>query len=442
MKIKANHQLRVLLAILLISLAVMSCATSNKIVERDISAETSNVGLPSDVPVNVSLIEDKDPEIDLGMSLDPEAEAEIDIVDDAEFCKDNIYAKYLRDQYLQNNKKAQRPESAYKPSKKNHRRRVATRSPYDAREVEALYYARSRLLGDTVPYFGAIPVVTNPRVEHWVRFFKNNGRNSFLKWLVRGESVKNVVLPLLKSEGMPPEFIFLSMVESGFSNSAYSRARATGPWQFMPGTAKLYGLQMNMWVDERRDPAKSTQAAARLLRDLYQEFGDWYLAMAAYNAGPGRIRSAIRRTGSRDFWVLADSAYLPAETKNYVPKVLAALMLANNPQGHGFDVIGDPLDVLPTHQIEIRQPVAVSQISEKLQIPERLLRHWNPEIVNAITPPGKRGSPYLLRIKAELNDQWNRIEDSLAYLEIKDVFSHKIRKGDTLASIAARYRIG
>jgi len=429
----------------LMLLAVSGCATSRSrglsSVQMSNSQNGSQFESKSGDGENLA---DADPSSDSDGSPEDDTVQEdlISNMDDAEFCKDNIYAQHLKNTYLKQNPKAQRPEKAFKFAKKNRRRRYPTRSPYDQRDVEALYFARTRMVGETVPYFGAIPVVTNPRVEHWIRYFKNNGRNSFLKWLVRGESVRDVVVPILKAEGLPPEFIFLSMVESGFSNQAYSHAKATGPWQFMPGTARLYGLQMNMFIDERRDPAKSTLAAARHLRDLYEEFGDWYLAMAAYNAGPGRVRKAIRMTQSNDFWKLADSAYLPVETKNYVPKVLAALQLASNPSGHGFAVTADPLDSLPASTVFVKAPSQLAEIASKLNIPEKLLRHWNPELVNAITPPIKSGSNgYRLRLSANLVDKWSEIEPSLEILEVKDVLVHKIRRGETIAAIAARYRV-
>lgn len=386
----------------------------------------------------------QDPEEEASVREDDEDSDEdlISDLDDAEFCKDNIYAQWLKDQYLRLNPKAQNPEKAFKLGRKSKRRKTPSRSPYDQREIEALYFARTRMVGEMVPYFGAIPVVNNPRVEYWIRFFKNSGRKSFLKWLVRGESVRELVVPILKEQGLPPEFIFLSMVESGFSNQAYSRAKATGPWQFMPGTAKLYGLKMNMWLDERRDPAKSTLAAARHLRDLYEEFGDWYLAMAAYNAGPGRVRSAIRMTGTSDFWKLADSAYLPVETKNYVPKVLAALQLASNPAGHGFTVTADPLDAMPVNIVSVKGAAELSSIAIKLGVPERLIRHWNPELINAITPPPKRGETgYPLRLSGPLAEKWNDIEPGIQLVEVKDVLLHRVRAGETLGAIASRYRV-
>ena len=363
-------------------------------------------------------------------------------VEDQEFCRDNIYAQYLAKKYLSEHAKAVNPEKPFKvTSRKSRRNRVATRSPYDAREIEALFYARSRLIGENAPYFGAIPVVNHARVEHWIRFFKNNGRKAFLRWMVRFESVRDAVVPILTEQGLPPEFIFLSMVESGFSNSAYSRAKATGPWQFIPGTAKLYGLEMNMWVDERRDPAKSTLAAARHLRDLYAEFGDWYLAMAAYNAGPGRVRSGMRKSGSSDFWAIADSPYMPVETKNYVPKVLAALTLASNPTAHGFNVIADPLDMLPPDTIAVKEPASLAEIAEKLQVSERMIRHWNPELINAITPPSRDKKPYHLRVSSEAAAKWADVEPTLNYVQVKDVLMHRIRPGETIAMIAARYRV-
>lgn len=429
-------------------IAVSSCVTQRQrgmtSVQMD-QSEPSLRGKPDRLQQNLSGESDDNlTETDSEMVGDEE-NSEDDVIsslDDAEFCKDNIYAQYLKNKYLKENPKAKKPEKAFKFARNTRRRRYPTRSPYDQRDVEALYFARSRMVGETVPYYGAIPVVTNPRVEHWIRYFKNSGRNSFLKWLVRGESVRGVVVPILKAEGLPPEFIFLSMVESGFSNQAYSHAKATGPWQFMPGTARLYGLQMNLFIDERRDPAKSTLAAARHLRDLYEEFGDWYLAMAAYNAGPGRVRKAIRMTRSNDFWKLADSAYLPVETKNYVPKVLAALQLASNPSGHGFAVTADPLDALPTVVVSVKSPSQLSEIASKLKISEKLLRHWNPELINAITPPIRQGREgYPLRLSAALASQWQEIEPTLEAIEVKDVLVHRIRRGDTIAAIASKYRV-
>ncbi len=419
-------------------LTVVSCATSKL---TSSPATTNNAGaVPEEFSATSEIASNSNISADDEENDDVEdADSELD---DAEFCRDNIYGEYLKNKYLQDNPTAQNPEKTFKLARHSRRHRYATRSPYNQRQIEALFFARSRMVGNMVPYFGSIPVVANPRVEHWISYFKNSGRSNFLKWLVRGESVRDLVLPILNREGLPPEFIFLSMVESGFSNQAYSHAKATGPWQFMPGTARLYGLEMNMWIDERRDPAKSTIAAAHLLRDLYEDFGDWYLAMAAYNAGSGRVRTAMRMTGSSDFWKLADSAYLPVETKNYVPQVLAALQLSANPKGHGFDVVADPLNGMPVWTVAVKNPAQISEVSQKLGVPEKLLRHWNPELINAITPPQRKGNaPYEIRLTADLASKWDSIKDTLEIIEVKDVLLHRIRRGETLGAIAARYRV-
>jgi membrane-bound lytic murein transglycosylase D len=426
------------------AITVTSCATSPsatvapKVLPEPVAADGSTL-IPAYNPEN--LAEDDSAQLTEGSDLEDDVDS-ISELYDAEFCRDNIYGEYLKEQYLQDNATAQNPEKSFKLARHTKHHRYATRSPYNQRSIEALFFARSRMVGATVPYYGAIPVVANPRVEHWISFFKNSGRSSFLKWLVRGESVRDLVLPLLKEVGLPPEFIFLSMVESGFSNQAYSHAKATGPWQFMPGTAKIYGLEMNMFIDERRDPAKSTLAAARLLRDLYKDFGDWYLAMAAYNAGSGRVRTAIKMTGTNDFWKLADSAYLPVETKNYVPQVLAALQLSANPKGHGFDVVANPLDGMPVTTVQVKNPAHISEVAQKLGVQEKLLRHWNPELINSITPPQHNGSgPYPLRLTPVLAAKWMDVEETLEFVEVKDVLVHRIRPGDTIATIAARYRV-
>ena len=234
------------------------------------------------------------------------------------------------------------------------------------------------------------------------------------------------------------------MVESGFSNAAYSRAKATGTWQFMSGTAKLYGLRIDYWIDERRDPVKSTVAAAQFLRDLYEDFGDWHLAMAAYNAGPGKIRKAMRQTGRKSFWDIADTNAIRPETKHYVPKVLAALALASNPKLHGFEVKLDPANEMPGTSVLTKEPVRLSEVAIKLNIPIRSLRNWNPELIHEITPPRRARSNadgYRLRMPEPLAAKFQQIEASLAAVEVKDIHMHKIKPGETLARIAQIYKV-
>ena len=172
---------------------------------------------------------------------------------------------------------------------------------------------------------GHIPLVINPRVERAISYFQNRARDSFEKWLTRYPYYYPMIKEILDSHELPEELIYHSMVESGLNPRAYSRAKAVGMWQFIFSTAKIYGLDRDWWVDERRDPEKATNAAAKYLKDLYLEFDDWYLALAAYNAGAGRINRAIRIHQTRDFWALNT---LPKETKNHVPTVLATAIIA------------------------------------------------------------------------------------------------------------------
>jgi len=347
------------------------------------------------------------------------------------FCYDDIYATYLQAKYRSDKK------SSIAKIKSRRRRKRAR----ETAKSQSLFYARKTLVGGTSPYFGALPVIANNKVEFWMRYFKTRGRRTFIKWLVRSESFRDLVIPILEQEGLPPELFFLAMIESGFSNTASSRVRATGTWQFMSRTAKSYDLKINHWIDERRDPVKSTVAAARYLKDLYVRFGDWYLAMAAYNAGPGKVRSAIRRAKSRDFWEISNTRYIRKETKHYVPKVLAALNLAYNTKLHGFDVQKNPADVTPTSYVKLNRPIQIDEVATKLNLPLKTIKRWNPEIIRNITPPIRNGAPYSMRLPKTLVAAFTEIQDSLTDIEVTDVLMHKIRRGETLSAIARRYKV-
>ena len=358
------------------------------------------------------------------------------------FCKDDIYSSYLKSQYIKKNpfakfsKEMTLSERSFK-SKGKKFKGAGVSNQFD---MQASYYAQARMLGETPAYFGAIPTVSNAQVDYWIRFFKTTGRVNFLKWLVRGESMRSVVNPILREEGLPSEFIYLAMVESGFNNVAKSRAKAVGPWQFMSGTAENYSLHLSAWVDERRDPGKSTRAAAKYLRDLYDEFGDWYLAMAAYNAGSGRLRGAIKKAGTKDFWQLCKSPYLPFETKNYVPKVLAALILSSDPKTHGFNFAKNSDQELPITTIELDRPLLVGELAKELSISEDLIRYWNPEIIGSITPPSKTGG-YSLRLSEALIEKLEDKFSNLSELEIKVVNWHSFKKNSFLKKLSKDYSV-
>ncbi|MGH9335926.1 MAG: lytic transglycosylase domain-containing protein, partial [Vicinamibacteria bacterium] len=181
-----------------------------------------------------------------------------------------------------------------------------------------------------------IPIAINARVLSIIEMFQTQKREWFQEALDRGALYLPLFERILEEEGVPKDLVYLSMIESAFKPRAVSRAGARGLWQFISGTGKLYGLRQDYWVDDRFDPERATRAAARHLKDLYDEFGDWYLAFAAYNAGPRRIERAIKRSGIRDFWTLAQKRHLPRETRSYVPLILAATVIGKNPEVYGF----------------------------------------------------------------------------------------------------------
>ena len=230
------------------------------------------------------------------------------------------------------------------------------------------------------------------------------------------------------------------MIESGFNNKAYSRAKATGTWQFMTGTARNYGLKVGYWVDERRNLEKSTRAASRLLKDLYKRYDDWYLALSAYNAGPGKVNRAIRRSKSRDFWKISKNPYLlRKETRNYVPKMLAAIIIGENPTYFGFDVI----DSTATNMVEttLDNPHKISEIAKLLEVSQSQIKNWNPELKKHITPPPSKGKPYKLKLPEEFKESFNKIKEKLTKLKIDDIHIHRMRRGESLYRIARKYGV-
>ena len=182
-----------------------------------------------------------------------------------------------------------------------------------------------------------LPLMMTDQVAGYISYFSNRGRGTFERAFARSGRYHDMMVSILKQEGVPQDLIYLAQAESGFHPLAVSRAGARGIWQFMGSRARGYGLQHSMWVDDRQDPEKSTRAAARHLKDLYAQFGDWYLAMAAYNSGPGTVQAAVKRTGYADFWELYRRNVLPKETRNYVPIILAVTIVGKNLSQYGFD---------------------------------------------------------------------------------------------------------
>jgi membrane-bound lytic murein transglycosylase D len=288
-----------------------------------------------------------------------------------------------------------------------------------------------------------IPLAINSKVEYFINFFKTNGRSWFSKWLSRSERYIPMMKDVLKREGLPEDLVYLAMIESGFSTHAHSRASAVGPWQFIAGTGKRYSLRIDPWIDERRDPLKSTVAAAMYLKELYSIFNkDWYLAAAGYNAGENKILRAISMYESRDFWQLSRGDYLKRETKDYVPKLLAAAIIAKEPAKYGFADIAY-LPPIEFDTVVIPTRTDLETVAKVIDEPYETIRELNPELKRWCTPPDY--PDYGLKIpkgKKELFlREYAKIPEDRRYAEKAVSVRYRAVKGDTLESIARRFGV-
>ena len=243
------------------------------------------------------------------------------------------------------------------------------------------------LIGSTDIQNFDIPIVFNDAVKYYVRYFTNEKKKVFANWLRRSRRYVPIITEILRKNNMPEDLVYLAMIESGFNPKAYSPAKACGPWQFIYETGGRYGLKVNYWIDERRDPEKSTVAAAKYLRDLFNQFGHWYLAAAGYNAGEGRIERAIVKHNTNDFWELYKYNTLPQETKNYIPQLIAAAIIAKEPEKYGFGSITfeDPIRFV---EISVPPATPLTAIAKASSLDLDAVRSYNPELVRGITPPG------------------------------------------------------
>ena len=304
----------------------------------------------------------------------------------------------------------------------------------------------------------SLPASGSRLVKSWIKYFQTNGKPSFEKWLARSRSYVPIMKEILRSEGLPEEFVYLAMIESGFNPQAYSPAAAAGQWQFIKGTGTRYGLTVNRWVDDRRDPIKSTIAAARHLKDLFDEFESWKLAAAGYNAGSGKIRTAIRRYKSEDFWYLSRYKYLRDETKNYVPKMIAAAIISRNPAKYGFTNVKyeRPYEF---DEITVYKQTSLTQIAKTAGVDMTRVKKLNPHILRDSTPPNTRS--YTVRIPKGTTTDFaesfieqtlpaNKVEVAVAGTAVKKktpsssrskIVHHRVRRGQTLSGIAKRYGV-
>jgi|GEM_PF-310282 len=289
-----------------------------------------------------------------------------------------------------------------------------------------------------------IPIVLNARVQMWMVYFLTRGRTSIVKWLARRDRYAPLLQGELKKAGLPTDLLYQSMIESGFNPYATSHASAVGVWQFMPRTGKYYGLKLDYWVDERRDPVLATAAAIRYLTYLYKMFGSWELATSAYNAGEGKIGKAIRMYGTRDFWELSseEKNYLKPETKHYVPKMMAAAILSKYPERYGLlEEIKDK-DRLPAwdyDQVQVDEATDMAAVAKLLGVTDEELQFMNPHLKRGFTPPGFEN--YELNVPVGDGETFAKKWDKVPKEERITFVRHTIRRGETLGKIAGKYGV-
>ena len=303
-----------------------------------------------------------------------------------------------------------------------------------SQKLEELEYVEQKV--EIIP--GHIPITYNQKVASIIKFFQKQGRNSFQKWLNRVSTFKPIILPILEEEGVPPELFYLAMIESGLNSKAYSYAHASGMWQFIASTGKMYGLKKDWWVDERRDFEKSTRAAAHYLKDLYKEFGDWYLAFAAYNCGSMRVKKEMRRHNSDDYWKLLR---LPPQTRNYVPNIMAALHMTINPEKYGFAILEK--EKMEWRVISIDKTVSLEKISECANLDIGTLQSYNPELKQATIPPLKEGETYQFRLPLNASSKFDSLFAEVEVEIFQEVvfLDHKVKRGESLWLIAKKYNV-
>ncbi|MBI3596772.1 MAG: transglycosylase SLT domain-containing protein [Nitrospirae bacterium] len=280
-----------------------------------------------------------------------------------------------------------------------------------------------------------VPIVRNESVEDYIEYFQTEIRDKFTLWLERSGRYIPLMRQVFKEHGLPEDLVFVALIESGFNPYAYSRSRAVGPWQFIKGTGRLYGLRIDNWIDERRDPIKSTYAAARYFKDLYDRFGSWPLAMAGYNAGERKIERALVRAKADDFWDLRSTRYIRRETKGYVPKFMAATIIAKNPEKYGFTL--DYHEPLKYDTASVPGSADLRVMAQAAGISYEDLKELNPELRTELTPPYMEQYPLRLPVGTQQTflDAYAQIPDEQKIIGTR----YSIRRNDTLGTIARRF---
>ena len=317
---------------------------------------------------------------------------------------------------------------------------VVTASPLDELgefepETQGDSHARD-LVGPEPPAFD-IPIVVNVPVQAWIGRYTRTHRGACEAALKRSGQYLDMFRKIFAEEGLPQDLVYMAHVESGYKTSAYSRAHARGVFQFIAGTARRYGLRVDAWADERSDPERSARAAARYMRDLYAEFGDWNLCFAAYNAGEGKIRRAIARSGTRDFWTIARTRHIRLETKNHIPAIQAAALISKSPGQYGFSVVPDPPIEYDTIEVEGAADLGVLARCAGVEIDE--MKRLNPALRRGQTPPT---GTFDVRVPAGRGEETLEALAAIPQSERVLYARHPVRRGETLSTIARRYGVG
>jgi membrane-bound lytic murein transglycosylase D len=358
------------------------------------------------------------------------------------FASENVREAYLRlkkPDYTEQDKKKDEEESARiaKTQSKSMISGAATIDGAGQYKGKTYFLQGAEELNLENNYFD-IPVVYNDQVKKWMDFFLNRGRGFFERYTERAGRYAPILGAILEEHGLPRDLIFLAMAESGFNTSAKSWAAAVGPWQFMPATGRNYDLEQDWYKDERRDPIKATVAAARYLAKLYDDFGSWEVAAAAYNAGEGKLGRAIKKYKSEDFWDISKGKYLKAETKNYVPKIMALAIIGKNLKSFGFDDIDfhEPLDF---DEVNVLAGTDLVKLSESMGVEFEEIQRLNPEILRWFTPPNIES--YKLRIPPNTAEKFAQCCSKMDLIA-SDYQEYVVTsKGMRLADISKKFKI-
>lgn len=290
----------------------------------------------------------------------------------------------------------------------------------------------------------SIPTEINPLVEQWISYFQGRGQRHMERYLARSTRYEKLMKKVLKDNGLPEDLFYIALIESGFNSQARSHASAVGYWQFIRGTGKRYGLEINTMVDERKDPVLATQAAAEYFKGLYSVFGSWYLAMASYNVGENRVKREVMNHYTRDFWELAKKKRFPKETIHYIPKFIAAKLIAKDPVKYGFGEI-DYMTSIEFDHVNLDKPVNLRVMAEKMGINYEDFKDLNPKFKGEIAPL-KADNKLELRIPPGMLEQAtiaaneSIVEKAEFVADAGETEVYRIRRGDSLHTVARKYR--